>query len=74
MEEEHQRDEAAVECQRDEAAAGRQIVAGHGKTLFAHICLYNSLHNSGKTKDGIEALGTMYANLLSLHGYVVLRF
>jgi hypothetical protein len=58
------------EVHSDEAVAGRQTLAGHGKTQFAHICLYNSLYNSGETKDGIEALATMHANLLSLHGFM----
>lgn len=58
------------EVHSEEAVAGRQTLAGHGKTQFAHICLYNSLYNSGDTKDGIEALATMHSNLLSLHGFM----
>jgi hypothetical protein len=46
----------------------KKILATEGGTGFANICLYNSLATSGDAKEGIEALMTIYGNLLGLHG------
>ena len=57
--------------QSEEAAMmGRQIIAETGDTKFVHICLYNSLLKTGDTKEGVDALCSIYSNLLYLHGYV----
>lgn len=52
----------------DVAANGKKLIAETAENKFAHICLYNSLHHSGDTADGIEGLLTIYGNLLALHG------
>ena len=52
----------------EEAVMGRQIIAESGDNMFAHICLYNSLLKTGSTAEGVDALCTIYANLLGLHG------
>ncbi len=52
----------------EEAKRGMNIIAEHGQTKFAHLCLYNSLVNTGSTTEGIEGLISIYSNLLGLHG------
>ena len=50
------------------AKRGMQIIAESGDNRFVHLCLYNSLANTNSTATGIEALITIYSNLLGLHG------
>lgn len=54
----------------DDASAedAKEIVAKAGDNKFLHICLYNSLVKTENTFEGIEALMTIYGNLLGLHG------
>ena len=52
----------------EEARKGMKIVAEKGDTMFAHICLYNSLYSTGNTQEGIDGLLTIYSNLMGLHG------
>jgi len=54
----------------EEADEGRKIIADTGGTRFAHITLYNSLWSTGDTVEGIDALCTIYSNLLALHGFM----
>jgi hypothetical protein len=50
------------------AKEAKTILAEDGGTRFANICLYNSLEMSGDAREGIEAMMTIYGNLMSLHG------
>ena len=52
----------------EEARKGMKIVAEHGDTKFAHLCLYNSLYTTGNTQEGVDGLLTIYSNLMGLHG------
>ena len=61
---------AGIDVDDDVVAAkrGMQIIAESGDNKFAHLCLYNSLANTNSTATGVEALITIYSNLLGLHG------
>lgn len=51
-----------------EAELGMKIIADSGGRTFFHLCLYNSLADTGSTADGIEGLMNIYSNHLTLHG------